>query len=114
MKGFTTLEKDVTQRLIEFCDLSDESKQILFRQFEIAELKERRITGAGFFTDFKVPASAPRLTEKMNFHLDAISGEINGVPNAVAFILFIKEGEMRQLEGFTQAILKWSPYEGEP
>ena len=114
MKNFTTLEKDVTKHSIEFSDLSDESKEILYKQCEAAESKDRNITGAGFFVDFNIPDNAPRLSEKKNCHLNSVSAEINGVQNAVGFILFIKGGLIQHLEGFTQTLPQWSPYEGEP
>ncbi len=111
---FTSLEKEGVKYLIEFSDLSDESKEVLRKQFETAELEKRDVDGAGFFTYFTIPADVPRLDKKERIVLDAVSVDVNGVANAGALLLFVDEGVIHILEGFTQAVTEWSPYEGEP
>jgi hypothetical protein len=114
MEIFTTLEKDAIAHLIQLSDLPTESKDILNNQLKAAQLKNRDITGAGFFTDFIIPAEVTRLPQKERLYLDCVGVELNGVPDAAAFILFIRDGAIHLLEGFTLAIDRWSPYEGEP
>src|SRR4051812_24471393 len=107
MTGFTTLEKEATKALIEVdrgAALTPEAADILLEQFRVATVKERNVDGYGFFTYFTIPDGAPRIPEKKPFRLDGVAVEIEGIPNAAAFLLLIEDGALTHLEGFTEAL----------
>jgi hypothetical protein len=72
----------------------------LRRQFAEATVVQRKFTGVGFFTDFTLDASAPRVTPS-NFELDGLFLELAGVKHGAGVVLFIRDGLINMLEGFT-------------
>jgi hypothetical protein len=82
---------------------------MLRKQLAVATAKERTITGAGFFTDFSIQENVARINPRKPFMLKDVGVEINGVPNAGAFLLLVKDGVIDQLEGYTLALDKWAP-----
>ena len=67
-------------------------------QYAVASVARRELTGVGFFTHFAVPASAPRVAA-LNAEMGADATLTNGI--GVGFVLFIRDGMLSMLEGFT-------------
>ena len=67
-------------------------------QYAVARVEGRESTGVGFFIDFAVPAEAPRIVPPdLEFGADAILTD----GTAVGFILFVRDGALTMLEGYT-------------
>lgn len=69
---------------------------------EAAQVTAFENTGAGFFSTVSVPADAPRLPEKSP--LDGAHGSVDGVADAMGFIVFLEGGHLSVIEGYAQAI----------
>ena len=80
----------------------DPSAAILRDQYAVARLEKPTLTGVGFFAEFDVPSDAPR------FHAARLIGgaaeiEIAGVEHGAGCLLFVNEGVIQTLEGYTYA-----------
>ena len=94
--SFEEFEKAVMQKLIE----EDTSiNKILQEQYKKAKVENRNFTGVGFFTDFEIPEDTPRVIETVKYGYGNVSGKINNID--IGFILFIKDGIIICLEGYT-------------
>jgi hypothetical protein len=99
MKLIEELERAVMQVLL--AD-NDPDARALRAQFQMAKVSKREFSGVGFFTTFSVPDEAPRLTSrtKSDWHKGAFA-ELEGVQHGAGFTLFLKEGRIDILEGYT-------------
>lgn len=101
---FEVFEKEVIEKLL----AGDyDALKILHKQYEKAKIKSREFSGAGFFTSFIIPDHVPKLNNSKSFHFGDVIGEIDGVKNGVGFLLFVKEGVIDFLEGYTYGDEKW-------
>lgn len=76
----------------------------LMKQYKNSEIIDIKETGKGIFVDFKVLDSSLKLDlegVKNNFVFGDVYGEINTEYGDVEFILFIENGYIKVLEGFT-------------
>ena len=80
--------------------------KILMHQYQHSEIKSRRYSGAGFFTDFKVETGVD-MAPKNNFEIGGISADIGDNKDVLGFLLFIRDGFIDWLEGYTQGIDNW-------
>jgi hypothetical protein len=72
----------------------------LRRQLEKARIIGREFTGSGFFVDFDVdPALA--LPGAVSLTLDNAHADVPGLDGGLGFLLFVRQGLVRTLEGFT-------------
>jgi len=74
----------------------------LLQQIERAQVTSFENTGAGFFSTVSVPSDVPRLPDKSP--LDGAHGSVDGVEDAMGFIVFIEDGRLALIEGYSQAI----------
>jgi hypothetical protein len=75
---------------------------VLRAQMIVARVLNRQFTGVGFFTDFVVPPTAPRLTAPSEAHLGHdVCATIPGLEGGIGFVLALKDGLLGFLEGFT-------------
>ena len=97
MGEFTELEKAVLQHL---CLRFPAEKATLTAQFAAATVRSRENTGVGFYTGFDVVRAslAPLTGERMRHGGWA---KIDGLENAMEFILWLKDGYVDCLEGAT-------------
>ena len=79
---------------------NEEALNILHEQYKSA-IKKKEFSGSGFFTNFEIPKNALVLPKKRSFQFGDVVGEINDVENGVGFVLFVKEGKIDMLEGYT-------------
>ena len=80
---------------------------VLRAQFDRANVAQREFSGVGFFTHFEIPPDVPRLRGRRSFELGDVHADIPGLSVGVDFILFIREGAIDFLEGFTYGDDRW-------
>lgn len=94
----TRLETEVMNLLLE----GDAHEQkILRQQFSVATILKRELTGVGFFLNFLVPEDVPKLTDCKIKTIGNIGAKSPQIPNDAGFVLFLKDGVIDFLEGFT-------------
>lgn len=93
----TLLEKSVMNLLLEG---EDPIFKILRQQFLIAKVKERNLTGAGFYTYFLIPNNAKKVEKKERFTITHVHAEIEGLQHGAGFVLFVDDGVLNNLEGY--------------
>lgn len=93
----TPLERDAIAALV---SRSEPVMDALRDQLAVCRIKSRKFTGVGFFTEIVVPqrlavAGVGRLV------LDGAHAELDGVRYGAGFVLFVEDGMLTTLEGFT-------------
>jgi hypothetical protein len=74
---------------------------ILRAQASVADVRDRKMTGVGFFTNFLVPPEAPRVNAAGQRVISGVGAELEGVDHGAGFLLFVQDGQLDFLEGFT-------------
>jgi hypothetical protein len=98
MTGLTTLEEQVLEMLLRG---NDQVLDVLRQQVKGAQVSSREMTGVGFFTSFEVPAEAPRVKARPKFELGDVNGTADNVNHGLGFLLFVNDGALKMLEGYT-------------
>ena len=70
-------------------------------QVQVASVFRRELSGGGFFTHFAVPSDVPRPALVGRAVLSDVGADIEGVVHGAGFALFIQDGVLDVLEGFT-------------
>jgi hypothetical protein len=100
----TALESAVVEKLLQkhpaFADGVRE-------QLSHAIVSSRDYSGVGFFTNFAIPQGAPVRRELGDAELGGVGAEIGGIEHGAGFILFIRDGAISLLEGYTHGDAKW-------
>jgi hypothetical protein len=94
----TPLEQAVIDILL---DKLGEPFDTIRQQLSHATIAERRFTGAGFFTDFIIPAGAPARRDLADMTIGGVGAEFPGMQHGAGFLLFIRAGVVSMLEGYT-------------
>ena len=68
-------------------------------QLAAATVAERKYTGVGVFTDFRLPLGAPK-AQPLNFEVTDVAYELEGAQNGGGVILFVRDGLAETLEVF--------------
>ncbi len=97
ISGLAELEKDAIDLL-----LKGESRdiKILKKQYEVSVVKNRELTGSGFYTYFEIPKNSPTLDDK-NSHIGNVGANISGLQHGVGFVIFVENGKISFLECHT-------------
>lgn len=99
--GLTELERQIMEMLL----AGDHPVlETLREQFQRAKVAEREYTVVGFFTHFAVPADVRRLPNNRSFELDDVYGASRDSQWSwpeFGFILFVRDGAIDFLEGYT-------------
>ena len=103
-KAFLELEKEV---MIKLLDGTDDILKVFREQYYRALVKKREFSGMGFFTLFEIPEDAPLSEPAMSIQLGDVVGQLDGVKNGIGFVLFLKNGFIQMLEGYTYGDEKW-------
>lgn len=74
-------------------------------QYESAKIESIELSGAGFFANFKIDDSV--VVDCDNMQIGDVSGAVNGMDDAVGFVLFIRDGKIDFLEGYTVGVDEW-------
>ena len=98
MNDLTTLEREVMQKLLDGDDLV---LAILREQLNVTTVSERKMTGVGFYTNFLVRSDARHASENPSFEIGDVIAQIPGVKHGAGFLLFVRDGALSFLEGFT-------------
>jgi hypothetical protein len=75
--------------------------EALRRQWTHATISRRELTGCGFFTYLAVARAVSEPTMPRRLVISGPHGEIPGLAHGVGFVLFVEEGYLSFLEGFS-------------
>jgi len=89
-------EKKVMYKIL---DGKEEILHVLKKQYENAMVSSRQFTGCGFFTNFSVPDKL--VDGKINGRINDLMAKLNMPNEEFYFILYITDGKIDTLEGFT-------------
>lgn len=96
--SFEQFEYDVMKRIItENIDLVDRLEQ----QFDSATVVSRKFTGFGFYTNYDIKDKNSRLKDASNLELGNVQAKLDGLKYGMGFVLFIRDGLIKTLEGYT-------------
>jgi hypothetical protein len=96
MDNLSALERAVLDAIaLQLPDLAES----LAHQQQLARVTARANTGAGFYTTFDV--SAGPLVEGVSSPVGNVSATIHGLEHGMGFLLWLKDGKMHQLEGYS-------------
>lgn len=98
MTTFTRLEQAVIEMLLAG---NDEVLFVLREQLEGCEVKSREQTGVGFYTKFELPDSVEISLNVRSFKIGDVFAEIEGIKHGAGFILYVEDGKLDMLEGYT-------------
>lgn len=98
MNSLTTLEQRVLEMLLSG---RDEVLTILRQQAQGLQVSSREMTGVGFYTEFLVPPEAALVPGRPTFKLGDVNGTADNVGHGLGFLLYVKDGALSMLEGYT-------------
>lgn len=76
-------------------------REILLSQFNAAKVKERKKYERGFCTDYVIDDGVQTFGDGVDMRLSGSQWNINDVDNGTDYILWVKNGKISSLEGFT-------------
>jgi hypothetical protein len=94
----TPLEKAVLDMLLEN---QSELFVTIRQQLAHATVADRSFSGVGFFTTFVIPGDAPIRRDLPDMTIGDVSAKFPGLEHGAGFLLFIRDGAVRMLEGYT-------------
>jgi hypothetical protein len=103
MKKLTSLEWAVIQKLL---DGENASLAKLRQQADTAQVLSREMTGVGFYTTLAVTPGLHRLDNR-SFTFGDVIAEIPGVRNGAGFLLYVQNGLLHMVEGYTYGDESW-------
>ena len=86
------------------CKLLDSEHSVLVtlrQQIPDLSVKSRKRTGVGFFTEFAIAATATAASVAPNIRFGDVEAAIPGLQHGAGFVLYIDDGLLRGLEGYT-------------
>ena len=98
MEQLTDLERSVMEMLLAG---EDEVLSGLRSQLVASTFAGREDTGVGFYTTFNVPNGVSRVASGRSFKFGDVSATTPGLQHGVGFLLFVKDGILEMLEGYT-------------
>lgn len=103
MIKLTPFERDVMHALLAG---EDHLLSLLRNQLERVSSVSRKETGVGFYITFDIPKDIPKTFEidpliKHNFCFGDVDASLEGLKNGAGFLLWIADGYLSQLEGYT-------------
>jgi hypothetical protein len=97
MNNLTKLENQVLEKLLHG---PDEVLTILRQQVKQMQVSSRKMTGVGFFTKFVVSPDVC-VPGRPTFKLGDVNGAADNVNHGLGFLLYVKDGALSMLEGYT-------------
>jgi hypothetical protein len=98
---------DLARRLMPLLLGGDHLTCVLLReQYARATIKEISLSGAGFFVDFEIPADVACVAPP-NFQGGVVNIRVEGVENDAGCLLFVRDGVLSFLEGYTYGGEEW-------
>ncbi len=99
MENLNPLERTILDKIL---DGDHPALATLRKQLDACRVKERTLSGKGFFTELHLPDDAPRAAlHKTRVRFGDVIADIEGVPHGAGFLLFIDDGRLTMLEGYT-------------
>ena len=98
MEQLTNLENSVMEMLLAG---GDDVLGGLRCQLAASTCAGRENTGVGFYTTFNVPNVVPRVAGGKSFKFGDVSATVPGLQHGAGFLLFVKDGILEMLEGYT-------------
>lgn len=81
--------------------------QVLRSQRQQLRVTKREVTGVGFYTEFGHPPDSVRLRAPTRVCLGDVLADMQGIEHGAGFVLFIEDGLITMLEGYTTANERW-------
>lgn len=100
---------ELTEQVIEMLlDGDEEVLYLLKKQYRSAEIISQEVEEVGFYVNFRVENFDIK-AESFNrtFQIGDVDGNVDGIAGAVGFILYVKDGFLTMLEGYTNIIDDW-------
>jgi hypothetical protein len=72
---------------------------VLRDQLAVAEIADREFSGVGFFLNFRIPASSPRV-DQGRLVIGDVYAKLTGLEHDAGFLLFVRDGALDTLECF--------------
>lgn len=85
----------------------DEVLNKLRKQYEVAKVVSRDFSDVGFYTSFSLENRSDLCIKDKTFHIGDVDGNIDGIEGAVGFVLYVKNGYITLLEGYTNVVNTW-------
>jgi hypothetical protein len=79
----------------------DDALNALRSQVPHLRVTSREMTGVGFLTEFSVSVDAPRVVGSPTFKFGDVSGKADNVEHGLGFVLYVDDGALSALEGYT-------------
>ena len=99
------LEKEVIENTLKFSNNEVASK--ILKQYKNSTIVNREFTGVGFFTYFQIDDKKLFLKDNSSLKIGGIHAEINGLKYGAGFILFVENGAINNLEGYSYGDDGW-------
>lgn len=93
-----SLEKAVLETML---DKPGEPFESIRQQLAHATVAKREFSGVGFFTHFVVPVDAPVRRDLSKATIGDVGADFPNLQHGAGFLLFIRDGVVTMLEGFT-------------
>src|SRR6266404_7198818 len=100
----TPLESAVLEKLL---IKHGEPFHTIRKQLAHASVSSREFTGVGFFTHFTIPSEAPVRRDLDSTELGDVGAQIRGLQDGAGFLLFVRDGVVTMLEGYTYGDAAW-------
>lgn len=86
--------------LLKFVDGKDNTFALLRKQADSVTTTRRRMTESGFWVEYRVDTSEYNVSDR-DFHLGDVFGTSNELHNGIGFVLFVRDGQIKAMEGYT-------------
>src|SRR5262249_9685872 len=110
------LERQVLEKLLASTDreLTVSELKLLKIPLRGAVILSRKMPGVGFYTTFFVSESALRLPNHHSLWFGSVRADVPGLTNGAGFQLYIKNGALDELEGYSFGDEAWpDPWPGQ-
>jgi len=102
IKLFDTIFEKFENEVMEIIISEDPSiSELLGEQYKVAKVVNREFTGVGFFTTFYINDNSLRLPTTKNLTLGNVQARFKGLERGAGFVLFVNNGFINTLEGYT-------------
>jgi hypothetical protein len=98
MEGLSAFERAVLDKLLAG---NHPVLASLRRQAADAELIRRERTGVGFYCHFAIPLDIPAAPVATDFTIGDVTAAVDGLAHGAGFMLFVEDGRISLLEGFS-------------
>lgn len=89
-------------------DGNDEVLLMLRKQYKKSAVVSEEYSEVGFYIDYQIDKGL-KVSDEYNgtFQIGDVDGEVNNINEALGFILYVKNGYLTMLEGYTNIIDSW-------